>query len=786
MFLAEEDLTLHITRGDAGEIVVRAIDETTYGGETPYIFKAGEVLRFTVCEKKNCRNIVLQKDFPVLKDAETVTLTLEEADTKIGDTISKPVDYWYEVELNPFTEPQTIIGYDEDGAKIFRLYPEGQDIEVIPPTPEELGPVDKELSLTSQNAIQNQAVTRAIVQLKATVTKHEEEITTLNSKLNLESKRITNLASLKDGSTSGDAELTDIRIGMHGTVYGSAGESVRGQFNRLYSDISDSLGSRHYLKDITNLLTIDNGYYTDTGGIVGNESSQRTELFSVSFGEEYRISGSYGYGSCLICEFGENKNFLNAVGTSVDSYVIAEDYVYSPSSGVSYIGVSSRSPMGEEPYPLTVKQYVWGFNDLNAKIENLDAETVRKEEGKGLSTNDFTTAEKEKLAKALLPENIDQTYSATSENAQSGLAVAQALENKPITKVDTLIVENAEEGLYLTKEVKRNENLLYSSTFPFLVLIGEPIAVIGQQPEKDVTLFTNDEIFKFTSGVRSAFFDERITANSINAPTTQAVKNYVDASIDQTYSPESTNAQSGVAVAQELGKKLSHTGGNMSGNLGMGNNDILNVKRIVFSGDNKGQWLNMSNCPITNVGEPTADNHAATKKYVDNRISGGGGGYESGYEYVTMLDTTLSEEVTTIDIDKINNKTLNCIEFYAQLDVPNASSVKEIRFNVKRANNSYQGVTTEIPTLKTTTDSAKHTLVAVKFTQNGSIFWNSFYGGQIANKNISWNTPYPSVAIYTHSGSSNNINADGTTGIRISGLFPSGTIVKVYGKCKLA
>lgn len=252
--------------------------------------------------------------------------------------------------------------------------------------------------------------------------------------------------------------------------------------------------------------------------------------------------------------------------------------------------------------------------------------------------------------------------------------------------------------------------------------------------------------------------------------------------IDQTFSPTSKNAQSGVAVAQALDKKLSLTGGEMSGNLGLGNNDIINVKRIVFSKD-VGQWLNMSNCPITNVGEPTADNHAATKKYVDSHI---GSGYESGYEYVTMLDTTLSEEVTTIDIDKIGNKTLNCIEFYAQLDVPNASSVKEIRFNVKRANNSYQGITTDLSTLKTTTDSTKHTLVAVKFTQNGSIFWNSFFGGQIANKNISWNNSYPSVAIYTHSSSSNNINADGTTGIRISGLFPSGTIVKVYGKCKLA
>ena len=28
------------------------------------------------------------------------------------------------------TQPQTIIGYDEDGAKVFRLFPEGADAEV--------------------------------------------------------------------------------------------------------------------------------------------------------------------------------------------------------------------------------------------------------------------------------------------------------------------------------------------------------------------------------------------------------------------------------------------------------------------------------------------------------------------------------------------------------------------------------------------------------------------------------------------------------------------------------
>ena len=60
-------------------------------------------------------------------EEDSVRIRLRREDTKIGDIIHKPVKYWYEVELNPDTEPQTIVGYDDDGPKIFTLYPEGAD-----------------------------------------------------------------------------------------------------------------------------------------------------------------------------------------------------------------------------------------------------------------------------------------------------------------------------------------------------------------------------------------------------------------------------------------------------------------------------------------------------------------------------------------------------------------------------------------------------------------------------------------------------------------------------------
>ena len=122
MFHVEEDMTICLTRGDVAFFVVIADDR----GE-PHMFQPGDVIRIKVCEKKACENVVLQKDFVVEEETEAAHIYLTKEDTKIGDIISKPVVYWYEVELNPDTNPQTIVGYDDDGAKILRLFPEGKD-----------------------------------------------------------------------------------------------------------------------------------------------------------------------------------------------------------------------------------------------------------------------------------------------------------------------------------------------------------------------------------------------------------------------------------------------------------------------------------------------------------------------------------------------------------------------------------------------------------------------------------------------------------------------------------
>ena len=112
---------INITRGDIGTIVVSAKNED----ESDYEFQVGDVIRLGVFVAKNYNNIVLEKDVNVLEATTSVDVDLESEDTTIGDIINKPITYWYEIQLNPDSNPQTIIGHDEKGAKIFMLYPEG-------------------------------------------------------------------------------------------------------------------------------------------------------------------------------------------------------------------------------------------------------------------------------------------------------------------------------------------------------------------------------------------------------------------------------------------------------------------------------------------------------------------------------------------------------------------------------------------------------------------------------------------------------------------------------------
>lgn len=126
---------MHLTRGDIANFNVNAntkvkSEETGEDIKAPYIFQPNDVIRLRVMKKGNVSQIFLKKDVIVEEETAVVNIFLTGDETTFGDLISKPTKYWYEIELNPDTDPQTIIGYDEEtGPKILVLYPEGDETD---------------------------------------------------------------------------------------------------------------------------------------------------------------------------------------------------------------------------------------------------------------------------------------------------------------------------------------------------------------------------------------------------------------------------------------------------------------------------------------------------------------------------------------------------------------------------------------------------------------------------------------------------------------------------------
>ena len=117
---------IEITRGNILPLIVDALNEVD---GSLYQFKSDDVLRFKIFQAKNVDNVFLQKDFTIGEITTQKEIVLTADEMKIGELKSKPVKYWYEIELNPDTpNTQTIIGYTVDeGPAILTILPEGGD-----------------------------------------------------------------------------------------------------------------------------------------------------------------------------------------------------------------------------------------------------------------------------------------------------------------------------------------------------------------------------------------------------------------------------------------------------------------------------------------------------------------------------------------------------------------------------------------------------------------------------------------------------------------------------------
>lgn len=117
---------IQINRGDSADLTITAKDAS---GES-YTFQANDILKLRITEAKNEASVIMEKSITILENTTSVNIYLSSNDTKIGEIISKPITYWYEVSLEKSSgDVLTIIGYDKKGPKEFVLNPEAANIE---------------------------------------------------------------------------------------------------------------------------------------------------------------------------------------------------------------------------------------------------------------------------------------------------------------------------------------------------------------------------------------------------------------------------------------------------------------------------------------------------------------------------------------------------------------------------------------------------------------------------------------------------------------------------------
>lgn len=139
--------------------------------------------------------------------------------------------------------------------------------------------------------------------------------------------RMNNFTSLQNGSTTGDAELIDGRIGANGEIYQNIGSAIREQYNELKENLDDleelaelnALGQEHK-------VWYQNGVRNTDGGwkLVRYDVSTINKIFVTGMGRAYR-----DFVTCF-----KDETYIKSLTQNADTNYVDHEYNVSDSDTV--------------------------------------------------------------------------------------------------------------------------------------------------------------------------------------------------------------------------------------------------------------------------------------------------------------------------------------------------------------------------------------------------------------------------------------------------------------------
>lgn len=155
----------------------------------------------------------------------------------------------------------------------------------------------------------------------------------LNTKANesdliVQKRRIDNIISLPQGSTTGDAELSDGRIGVNGVVYANIGDAIRKQIK----DVTNGIGNcKKVVWNEGGFININ----TRTGSIVESDNWKYTNLIDVYGGSTIKFSSYFG-GSAGACFYDKNGTCIKKIKNTNETHKLTEFTVHVPREAVKF------------------------------------------------------------------------------------------------------------------------------------------------------------------------------------------------------------------------------------------------------------------------------------------------------------------------------------------------------------------------------------------------------------------------------------------------------------------
>lgn len=218
------------------------------------------------------------------------------------------------------TENLNLPIYDNPESDIFKINDVNNAHETIDRQYKELKNIKETVESTNPSAnLQGQ-----INDINASLDNMEQQKAT-KQEIEIERKRIDNLAKLEEGSTSGDAELIDGRVTYFGETSDSIGGAIRSQIGYLTSNLMERTDN---LINV-NTLNVGKSFNTSTLQYQNNSNWVSSEFIPVEPLTQYQFSCNNGVQlTCKAYSINEDKNYCFELSIKAGLFTTSEDTKY--------------------------------------------------------------------------------------------------------------------------------------------------------------------------------------------------------------------------------------------------------------------------------------------------------------------------------------------------------------------------------------------------------------------------------------------------------------------------